>query len=350
MNSVLIVDDQSTSRLILEELVASVAPDLDIHAFGNPFDALAWAQANRPDLILTDYKMPQMDGVELITELRGLPNCVDVPIIVITIVHDIDVRYRALEAGATDLLLKPIDHHECRARCRNLLTMRKQAQIIKNRARWLEKQVADATRLVRSRESESLEILAHAAEQREDPTGVRIFRIGHFSKLIAARLGMNHEQCETIQWAAMLHDVGKITIPDRILLKPGQLDTDEFECVKLHALAGWHLLKDRHSAYLQLGAEIALAHHERYDGRGYPNGLRAEAIPLSARIAAVADVYDALTSVRPYKNPVSMERAVEHLNRHKGTVFDPACIEAFNSQLDRVAAYDQQHQALQDVD
>jgi two-component system response regulator RpfG len=350
MSSVMIIDDQSTSRLILEELVSSVAPDLETHSFGSPLAALEWAQSNKPDLVLTDFKMPEMNGVELILELRKLPSCADVPIIVITIVDDRAVRYQALEAGATDILNKPVDHHECRARCRNLLTLRKQAQIIKNRARWLEKQVAEATRGLRARERESLLLLATTVERREDPGGERARRVGHLAGLIAQRLGIGEDQAEIIEYAAMLHDIGKVFIPERILLKPARLTAEEFDEVKTHTTLGAELLRDNSSPVLVLGAEIALSHHERFDGLGYPRGLKGEDIPLPARIVAVADVYDALTSTRPYRGPVSMEKAIETLNQQRGAAFDPRCLEAFSGQLDRVAAYDKGHRFLQDVD
>ncbi|MGE0383836.1 MAG: HD domain-containing phosphohydrolase [Gammaproteobacteria bacterium] len=350
MATVMIVDDQSTSRLILEELLASLDATLVLESFSSPLAALAWAQANRPDLILTDYKMPEMDGVEFIRRLRAIPGLADVPIIVITVVDDRIVRYQALEAGATDILNKPVDHHECRARCHNLLTMRRQAQMLRNRSRWLEKQVADATRLLRDRERESLLILARHAVYREDPTGQATVRAAHFARLIASRLGLPEEQAEAIELAAMLHDVGMIGVPDRILLKPERLTAEEFDVVRNHCSLGHAFLGEHRSPYLQQAAVVALAHHERWDGSGYPHRLRAESIPLPARIVAVVDAYDALTSPRPWRAAVSMDRAVEILMRAKGAAFDPQCVEAFGAQLDRVARFELDHRPLQDVD
>ncbi len=350
MTKVLIIDDQSTSRIILEELIHAIDDDIAVQTFASPLTALDWARANQPDLILTDYKMPNMDGIELTRQLRQLPGCMDVPIVVITVVDETAVRYRALESGATDVLIKPVDHYECRARCRNLLTLRKQGQIIKARARWLEKQVADATRLLRTREQEALIRLARGSEYREDPAGQRFVRIAKFARFIASKFELTEDKRDTIEFAAMLHDVGKVGIPDSIILKSGRLTAAEFATVKTHTTLGHEILSETTSPYLKAGAQIALSHHERFDGTGYPSGLHGTEIPLAARIVCVADVYDALTSTRPYAEPWSMDRAVEFLNHQKGRIFDPSCIEAFNSQLDRIAAYDQQYQLLQRVD
>ena len=350
MSNVLIIDDQSTSRIILEELVSTVDDDITVRTFDNPLTALEWAQSNPTDLILTDYKMPAMDGVEFTRQLRKLPGCADIPVIIITVVDDKVVRYQALESGATDILTKPVDHHECRARCRNLLTLRKQQQIIKNRAKWLEKQVAEATRLVHRREQETLLRLARAAELREGNVTEQGLRIGLVARLIATRLGLSQDECEVIEIAATLHDIGNVGVPDAILMKPGRLAPEEFESVKLHTTLGHSLLKESQSPYLQMGAVIALNHHERFDGRGYPKGISGEQIPLVARIAAVADVYDALTSHRPYRPAWSMDQALTHLNRLKGLAFDPRCIEAFHAQFSKVATLQTHNQLFQDVD
>jgi len=350
VTSVLIVDDQNTSRIILEELLGALDPALRVHSFGSPHAALEWAAANQPDLVLTDYRMPEMDGVEFIQRLRELPSCADVPVVVITVVDDRVVRYQALEAGATDILTKPIDHHECRARCQNLLTLRRQSQLIKNRARWLERQVGDSTRLLRLRERQALQVAAHVAEYRIDPGGEGTTRVAWIARLIAARLGLGETECDGVELAAMLHDVGMVAVPETVALKPGTLSAEEFETVKEHCRAGHALLAEHPSPHLQIAAEVALAHHERVDGRGYPHGLAGEAIPLAARITAVADVYDALTSLRVYRPAMTMDKAIEFLNRNKGVVFDPQCLEAFNAQLDRVAAYEHGHRRLQDVD
>jgi two-component system response regulator RpfG len=341
----MIVDDQFTGRKILEELVFSIDRNLTVETFADPVEALARAEACTPDLILTDYKMPIMDGVEFTRRLRALPGCADVPVVVVTVVEERRIRYEALEAGATDFLTRPIDHHECRARCRNLLTLRRQQQIIKDRARWLEQQVAVATSKVRVREQETLLRLAKAGEYRDGTTGNHILRMAKYSRLVAAELGLSEGDCEEIELAAPMHDIGKIGIPDNILRKRARLTEDEARVMQTHTLNGYEMLRESPSRYLQQGAVIALCHHERFDGTGYPHGLRGEAIPLAARIVAVADVFDALVSERPYKLAWRFEDALGYLNEQLGKHFDPRCVEAF---MARVEAVRETHRALAD--
>jgi two-component system response regulator RpfG len=343
---VMIVDDQFTGRKILEELVYSIDRGLLAESFADPRDALARAAERTPDLILTDYKMPEMDGVEFTRQIRAIPGCQDVPLVVVTVVEERRIRYEALEAGATDFLTRPIDHHECRARCRNLLTLRRQQQIIKDRARWLEQQVAVATSKIQVREQETLLRLAKAGEYRDDTTGNHILRMAKYSRLVASELGLSEGDCDEIELAAPMHDIGKIGIPDNILLKRGRLTDSEFRVMQTHTLNGYEMLRDSPSRYLQQGAVIALCHHERYDGTGYPHGLRGEAIPLPARIVAVADVFDALVSERPYKTAWRLADAFDYLREQDGRHFDPACVQAF---LRREDAVREIHGALADL-
>ncbi|HKK13733.1 MAG TPA: HD domain-containing phosphohydrolase [Gammaproteobacteria bacterium] len=336
MPTVAIIDDQFTSRQILVELIKGIEDHLVVETFASPGEALRWAHWHRPDLVLTDYKMPEMDGIEFIQRLRTVPACRDIPVVMITSLEDRNVRYSALEAGATDFLIKPVDHIECRVRCRNLLTQRRQQKIIQDRTRWLERRVSEATSEIRVREQETLLRLAKAGEYRDEVTGNHVVRMAKFSRLIAEKLGLPDEECSVIELAAPMHDIGKIGIPDHILSKPARLTEEEFGLMKTHTQIGYEILKDSPSKYLQMGAVIALGHHERVDGSGYPKGLRGEEIPLVARIVAVADAYDALTSERPYKTAWSVDAAVRTLNDARGTHFDPRCLDAFNSQLDQV--------------
>ena len=347
MSRILIIDDQSTSRQILEELVASMGDGATTDSFADPIVALAWTRANPPDLVLTDYKMPYMNGVEFTRRFRQLYP--ETPLVMITALEDRSIRYQALEAGATDFLTKPVDHIECRARCRNLLTLRQHQILIKDRANWLEERVDKATQEIRTRELETLLRLAKAGEYRDEETGGHILRMANFSRLIAERLGLSKDECQIIEIAAPMHDIGKIGIPDNILLKPGKLDTEEFRSMQNHARIGYEILKDSPSQYLQMGAIIAYGHHEKFDGQGYPNGLAGEIIPLPARIVAVADVFDALTSKRPYKRAWSVQDAVEYLQIQQGRHFDPACVQAFLAQLDKVLFIRQQSQDLPPV-
>lgn len=339
---ILIVDDQSTGRRILEEIVRGIDDTLQIASFSDPRDALGQARGRVPDLILTDYRMPEMNGVEFIKRLRALPGCAEVPIVVITVVGDRSVRYEALNAGATDFLTRPLDQYECMSRCRNLLKLRHQQCMIQDRAQWLERQVEIATRQIVLRERETLLRLARAGEYRDQDTGNHVIRMSRYSRAIADYLGLSEADCDEIEFASPMHDIGKIGVPDHILLKPGRLEPGEWEIMKTHTVIGHQILADSDSRYIQVGAIIALSHHEKYDGSGYPYGLAGEAIPLQARIVAVADVYDALRSHRPYKEPWSRERAVEFIGEQRGRHFDPACVDAFTRQLDLIFAIEEQ--------
>lgn len=343
---VVIVDDQLTGRKILEELIRSIDPRIHVEGFSDPFEALERISKNTPDLILTDYKMPVMDGVKFTKHVRTIAGCSDVPLVMVTVVEDKRIRYDALDAGATDFLTRPIDQHECRARCRNLLTLRRQQKIIRDRAKWLEDQVAVATQQIRTRERETLLRLAKAGEYRDEGTGNHVLRMAKYSSLLAEELGLTEAECDEIELAAPMHDIGKIGIPDSILLKPGNLTPEEFEIMQTHTAIGHEILKDSPSRYIQLGAVIALNHHEKFDGTGYPQGLKGNEIPLSARIVSVADVYDALTSARPYKTAWNAEDAVRFLAEQSARQLDPRCVEAFLSRIDKVAQIQEQ---LKDV-
>ncbi|HSW52757.1 MAG TPA: HD domain-containing phosphohydrolase, partial [Sulfuricaulis sp.] len=298
---VVIVDDRSTARSLLEGLARTLEPGVVVESFADPLEALAQMQRVTPDLIISDYRMPGMDGIEFTRRVRAERRLADVPLIIVTVVEDRQIRYQALENGATDFLTRPIDPQEYRARCLNLLTLRRSQKMLADRAQWLEDQVMLATREVRTRERETLMKLAKAGEYRDEETGNHIIRMAKYARLIAEELKLTAMECDEIESAAPMHDIGKIGIPDRILLKPGRHTPEEQTIMRRHPLIGHGILTDSPSRYLQMGAVIALGHHEKFDGSGYPQGLAGEAIPLPARIVAVADVFDALTSVRPYK-------------------------------------------------
>jgi two-component system, response regulator RpfG len=336
MTEILIVDDQLTSRMILEKLAASLGDEAVIHSFADPLDALDHAAGAAPDLAFVDYKMPRIDGVEFINRFRLLPECRDAPLVMVTALEDRNVRYRALEAGATDFLTKPIDHHEFQARARNMLTMRKQQKIIRDRAKWLELKVEEATREILTREKETLLRLAKAGEYRDEITGNHVLRMARYSRIIAEELGLPERDCQIIEMAAPLHDIGKIGVSDTILLKNGKLTRAEIEIVKTHTKIGYEILKESPSEYLQMGATIALWHHEKFDGTGYPDGLRGDEIPLVARIVAVSDVYDAMTTNRPYKSAWMPHKVIDSIVSDRGSHFDPQCVDAFITRIDRI--------------
>ena len=343
-NTVMVVDDQSTGRAILEQVVRSLDERVMVEGFARPVDAVVWATRHIADLVLVDYLMPDMDGIDFVKRLRALPGYEHVPIVMVTVHDDRKVRYAALDAGITDFLTKPIDARECLARCRNLLMMRRQQLALEDRRRLLEDMVRDATQEVREREKETLLRLARAGEFRDEETGYHLLRMARYSRLIADAIGLAPEEAETVELAAPLHDIGKIGIPDQILLKPGKLDAAEWETMQQHPVIGHEILKGSASKYVRMGALIALGHHEKYDGTGYPSGLEGDHIPLCARIVAVADVFDALTSVRPYKQAWPCERAFEYLRGQRGKHCDPRLVDAFLGVREQVLRVQQQWQ------
>ena len=328
-NTVMVVDDQSTGRAILEQVIRSIDASIAVEAFESPVDAIRWATTHPADLVLIDYQMPEIDGIEFVRRLRLLPEYVHVPMMMVTVHDDRKVRYAALDAGMTDFLTKPIDTRECLARCRNLLTLRRQQLALEDKGRLLEGMVQEATGEVRQREKETLFRLAKAGEFRDEDTGNHVIRMARYSRLIADAIGLDAQESETIELAAPLHDIGKVGLPDHILLKTDRLTDAEAKIMRRHPVIGYEILKESPSKYLRMGALIALGHHEKFDGSGYPYGLVADHIPLPARIVAVADVYDALTSRRPYKPAWVSEEALRYLQGNRGVHFDPALVDAF---------------------
>ena len=334
---VLIVDDIQTNLDLLSRIIARVA-DVTIKCCQSPFEALAWSTENAVDLVLVDYHMPSMTGTEFLQAFHTHDDNSDVPVIVITADTRREVRLEALGAGASDFLTKPVDSVEVRARVTNLLALRRAQLELRDRATWLAREVELATKEIVEREHELVRRLSRSAEYRDHETGQHIARIAEFSHAIARKLGLPKEECDLIRWAAPMHDVGKVGIPDMILLKPAALSEDEKEVMRQHTRFGAEILGGSNSRLIQLAASIAAGHHERYDGGGYPRGLRGEEIPLPARIVAVADVFDALTSQRPYKKAWPVQDAVDLLKQERGRHFDPACVDAFLACGDEIEA------------
>ena len=334
--NVLIVDDQPSARTMLRHVVEAIGPGVRTADFGSPVEALRWSEGHATDLVLLDYRMPDMDGLEFARRFRRSLARRDIPIVLISVVGDEPVRQAALEAGVIDFLVKPVRPRELRTRCKNLLQLRQQGESVKERARSLEQRVLESLREVEQRERETLYRLAKAIEYRDTGTGIHLLRMSHYAELLAETLGMIEEEVGTLVSAAPLHDLGKIGIPDAVRLKRGGLTDAEFAVMRQHPLIGYEILRDSQSRFVQMGALIALHHHERWDGSGYPAGLRGNDIPLAARIVAVADVFDALTSERPYKKAWPADQAFEYMRANRGTLFDPACIDAMFSQEARI--------------
>ena len=341
--SVLIVDDQSTSRTILSHVVRSINPKIKVIEKTNPELALEWATQHTAELVFVVYVMPEMNGIDFVRLLKTLPNYESVPVIMITIKKDAQTRYAALEAGVADFLSKPVDVYECTARSKNLLTMQQQHTALQNKSNLFESLVKVATTEIRSRERETLMRLARAGEHKDYDTAMHLQRMSLYSRALAEKIGMSEEEAEIIELAAPLHDIGKIGIPDSILLKKGALDDIELKAMRKHPLIGYEILQDSPSKYLQKGSEIALAHHERFDGTGYPYNLKGNEIPLSARIVAVADVFDALTSIRPYKEAWSIDQAFDYIREESGKHFDPTLVTAILAMRDSLEKIQSEH-------
>ncbi len=342
--NVLIVDDQPSARTMLRHVIEGIGPAVHVSDFGNPIDALRWSESNTPDLLLLDYRMPEMDGLEFARRFRRPLSRRDVPIVLISVVGDEPVRQAALDAGVIDFLVKPVRPRELRSRCKNLLQMRRQGETVKERARSLEQKVLEGVQEIEQREREMLFRLAKALEYRDLGTGTHLLRMARYSELVAEELGMAEEDVRILTLAAPLHDIGKIGVPDAILLKRGSLSDEEMAVMRKHPLIGFEILRDSQSRFIQTAAQIALRHHERWDGSGYPDGLRGEQIPLNARIVSIADVFDALISERPYKQAWSNDKAFSYIEEHSGTLFDPSCVKVLLANRARIV--DIQHAKL----
>jgi two-component system, response regulator RpfG len=313
---------------MLRHVVEGIGPGIRVSDFGNPIEALRWSEGNGADLLLLDYRMPEMDGLEFARRFRRSLSRRDVPIVLISVVGDEPVRQAALEAGVIDFLVKPVRPRELRSRCKNLLQMRQQGESIKERARSLEQRVLSSLQEVEQRERETLFRLAKAIEYRDLGTGIHLLRMSHYAELIAEALGLPEEEANILTLAAPLHDIGKIGIPDAVLLKRSSLTDEEFAVMRRHPLIGYEILRDSPSRFVQMGALIALRHHERWDGSGYPDGLKGEDIPLQARIVSVADTFDAMTTTRPYQRAMDIRFVFQRLRDLAGNRFDPSIVEA----------------------
>lgn len=334
--SVIVIDDQASNALLVAEILSGISSDIDVLTFDRPLEAVGYAEAHPLDLVVTDYSMPELDGVGVIRRLREMAHLAELPIIVVTALDDMAVRYAALDAGATDFLMRPINLRECQSRCRNLLKMRSfQLQNMRH-AEQLTQRVREVTDDLASRNMEMLRRLAVVAEKRDSETGQHLVRMARYSALLARETGQSEADVHVISLAAPLHDIGKIGIPDGILLAPRRLTESELLIMRTHPEIGYEMLRDSTSESMKMSADIARFHHERFDGGGYPLGLRGEDIPLSARIVAVADVWDALLSPRPYKRPWTEEASINLLLQGAGTQFDPKLIEVFLDNLDEL--------------
>jgi response regulator RpfG family c-di-GMP phosphodiesterase len=327
------IDDDEVNLLIIENLAEKIG--LIVKSYTNPIDALVYIKENNTDIIFVDYLMPEMNGIEFIKKVR-LDNQ-DIPIIMITsITGDEELKLGAIKAGATEFLNKPLNGSEFIARISNLANLRHYQLLLKDKALLLEEEVKKQTEKITKREFETLSVLGNAAEYKDPETGNHVFRVAHYSRILALSLGEDEEQQDNLFYASPLHDVGKIGIPDSILLKPGKLTKGEWEKMKTHTTIGYDILKNSESTFLKTGAIIALTHHEKYDGTGYPNALKEDEIHLFGRIVAITDVFDALMTKRPYKKPWTFEEALEYVIEQKGKHFDPLLVDHFTKNIKRI--------------
>ncbi|MGD0198402.1 MAG: HD domain-containing phosphohydrolase [Solirubrobacteraceae bacterium] len=328
---IIVVDDEQANTVLLAALLKRWQ-FTSVVAITDPTKVVAAFEDLAPDLLMLDINMPVLTGFDVMRLLdRWTRGSAPVPILVLTADVTDETKHEALRLGARDFLTKPFDPEEVRLRVSNALEMRQLQLKLKAHGDDLEARVHRRTHQLELSRLELMHRLALAAEYRDDDTHQHAQRIGHTAALLAAELGLGTATVERLRLAAPLHDIGKIAIPDSILLKPGKLTAEEFEIIKSHTLIGARILGGSQSLLLRTAAEIALSHHERWDGCGYPHGLAGDAIPLAGRIVAVADVFDALAHRRPYKQPWSIEEAVAEIHNQSKRHFDADVVEAFEA-------------------
>ncbi|MBX3728008.1 MAG: response regulator [Candidatus Sumerlaeia bacterium] len=329
----LIVED---NRVNVDLLVEALKDEYALSVAVTGGAAIRVAESTAPDLILLDVILPDIDGFEVCRQLRALPATGETPIIFLTSLDDAADKAKGFDGGGTDYVTKPFDVREVRARVRSHLHAKAYRDQIENHRQLLEQTVQERTRELRAAKQqiglgfiETVFRLAMAAEYKDPDTGAHILRIGHYCRLLARAMGMGPDFCEALFYASPLHDIGKIGVPDAILLKPGRLDEHEIALMREHTTYGTSILQDSRSRVIQMGCAIAQSHHERWDGTGYPAGLAGDAIPLVGRIVAVADVYDALRSRRCYKQSLPEDEALCIIRQGAGNHFDPEVADTF---------------------
>lgn len=348
--NLMIVDDEPYNIMVVQKFLQHAG----YQRFATTTDstkAISLMQQNTPDVVLLDIMMPEVSGLDLLRIMKATPQLATIPVIVLTASADASVKTEALQLGANDFLSKPVEPGELVLRVRNVLTLKLHFDMVANYSINLERQVQERTRELAESRRQVIYCLARAAEFRDNDTGRHVIRVGKYAGVIAREMGFNDAQVEALEMAAQLHDVGKIGIPDAILHKPGKLDPEEFdfmqkhtgfgkqiiECMatdewsrlKEHTKIGSKLLDPKASPVMSMACRIALTHHEWWNGAGYPLGLAGEDIPVEGRITAVADVFDALSSKRPYKKPIPREQCFQMLEEKRGQHFDPTVLDAF---------------------
>jgi putative two-component system response regulator len=335
---ILIIDDQPANIEALKRIMRS-AGFLSVNSTTDSMIGVTLVQTWNPDVVLLDLHMPRLDGFGVLEAIRPqLGGGSYLPVLMLTADSSEETKRRALAGGVKDFLTKPFDANEVVLRIENLLETRSLYTTVRRQNELLEQRVAERTRELEEAQVEILQRLAAAAEFRDDDTGEHTHRVGHLAALLAAGVGLSAVEVDMIRRAAPLHDVGKIGIPDSILLKPGRLTHEERRIMRTHAAIGAAMLTGGRSARVQMAERIARSHHERWDGKGYPDGHSAEQIPIEARIVAVADFFDALTHERPYRPAWPIEKAVAKVVAQRGYHLDPAVVDALLT-IRRAEAY-----------
>ncbi|PKM94526.1 MAG: two-component system response regulator [Firmicutes bacterium HGW-Firmicutes-1] len=331
-SKILIVDDDEAN-------ISSFRRMLEMNDFTNIIsttdsrEVVAFYLKEKPDLILLDLKMPYLDGFQVLEQLNLIKEDEYLPVIMITAENDRQTKMRALELGAREFISKPFDQAEAITRIKNLLQIKILHNSIIDQNHSLERKVEERTRELKDMQLEIIQRLLRAAEFRDDSTGFHISRIGYYARELGKLNGFSKSDCEKLLHASMMHDIGKVGIPDHILLKPGKLTKEEWEIMKQHTIKGAQILSGSKSEIMQLAEIIALTHHEKWDGTGYPSQLKGEEIPIESRITTLCDVFDALLSVRPYKHAWPFVEVVEEIKKNSGVFFDPQLTTLFLQNL-----------------
>jgi putative two-component system response regulator len=331
---ILVVDDQLQNVELLEAHLVPLGYEIVKAANGE--EALGKLSSNQIDLILLDVIMPGMDGFEVTRRIRQDQKNRLMPIILVTVLKETEDRVKGIEAGCDDFISKPVDKMELFARVRSLLKVKDYNDLMLNYRKELESEVTarteqlkQALERIKTASLDTIYRLSVASEYKDKDTGAHIKRMSRYSVAVARRMGLDENTIETILYSAPMHDLGKIGIPDQILMKPAILDPAEWKIMKMHTVIGAKILQGSDAEFIKSGESIALSHHEKWDGSGYPNGVKGQEIPIAGRIVAIADVFDALTSKRPYKEPFTIEKSLAIVKEGRGTHFDPDVVDAF---------------------
>ena len=325
--TILVVDDTPENIDVLAGILKEV---YKLKFAINGEKALSIARAKQPlDLILLDIEMPGMDGYEVCRQLKQDESTKKIPVIFVTAKSEAEAEEKGFKIGGVDYITKPVNPSIVRERVKTHLALYDQNRVLEEKIKERTAELREAFELIKNNSLDTINRLSKAAEYKDKDMGAHILRMASYSVTVARAMGVDEATVQSILYAAPMHDIGKIGIPDRILLKPGKLDADEWKIMKQHAEIGAKILEGSDADFIKLGREIALSHHEKWNGTGYPQGLKKDNIPLAGRIVAIADVFDALTTKRPYKDPLPLEKAYAIINESRGSHFDPDVVDAF---------------------